>query len=125
MSNLGVKSFLVVIGSLLLGLVLGVMLSITVMKEIKSNHRTVNERAGHFKKMIYKVTDANEEQKILIDQVFEKRKDSFNAMEQQHRHDRKSFMDSIRYDVQEFLKPEQIKKMDERIKRFENRRKNR
>jgi len=126
MSKLGIKSFLVVLGSLLLGLILGVLLSITVVKNILPNASDKGkDRSTKIRRMLYKITDASEEQKIQIDEVLENKRDVFFEMEERHHLQKKQFIEEVRKEIEPFLEPAQIEKMNDKIKRFENRRKRR
>lgn len=126
MGNTSIKSLVIVLGSLILGLILGVLISLTVMKKTIAENRmgppNAEKAQMQFKRAIFRITDATEMQRAKIDSVLKMDQAVFLDMETRHREERKQMMDEMLVKIKPFLEEEQIERLEEKIKDFRSKR---
>jgi len=121
MVNTSIKSFLIILGTLIIGLILGALIIFTVFKQIGPPPVQTEDAQMRMRGMIYRVTKATEAQKIQIDAVLDGKKDVFIEMEEKHQIERKAFLDQTLLEVKAFLEPDQVQRLEEKVERFRNR----
>ena len=121
MVNTSMKSFLIILGTLIIGLILGALITVTVIKQIGRPPVQTEDAQTRMRNMIYRVTDATKEQKGKIDAVLDNQKAAFLEMEANHHLERKAFLDQTISEVKVFLEPNQVQRLEEKIESFRNR----
>ncbi len=116
--NSTAKSIFAIIGTFLIGLVLGVLITTTFVKhKIKRDHnpKAHVERAKGF---FYHATDANAEQKTQIDAILEAKSPEMEKVRETYRNGRRKLMDEVIGEMEAILEAEQIEKMHTKLKQL-------
>ena len=125
MSNISIKSLLIVLGSLIIGLILGVLISLTIFRQMGPPSRTPrpDDAKHHMRGMIYRITDATEIQKAKMDSVLNLSEIEFVEMEKKHRTERRIFLDTTLSTIEPYLEQEQVEKLKSRVEYFRSKHK--
>jgi hypothetical protein len=104
------KPALIIIGTLLIGFVLGYFVSGTVTHHKIKSYMRVTEKEG-FVNMIYDRIDPSDAQKEQLYPILHKYSQKSNTCLERH----KMVIDSLRTELEPYLTPEQMKKLEKCI----------
>jgi len=111
------KSAIIIISTLVLGLVLGALLSGAFLRHLVT-HDPAARLSEHFVHRFHRVIEPEESQKDTVDAILETYSERFIAMNHEHFSEVGSLMDSMHADLTSVLTAEQIERMHERMEHW-------
>jgi len=117
------KSILALLGTLIIGMILGALLSGIFVRSRMKQFKDPERRAEHHKRRLHDFSDANEDQRAKIDAVFDSKKNKMHQFEEEFRANRKKVMDEIIEEISSDLTPDQVEKLKNRLKKSDRDRK--
>ena len=112
------KSILALLGTLLIGMVLGALISNNFIKKKIDRFKNPKYQAAGMKKHFHRMTDATELQKVKIDSIIDLKSSELRALMENREMEKKQLMEETVESLKPFLEPEQITKLENHIERF-------
>ena len=118
--NLQLKNSLILTGTLVLGIIIGVLVSGRIMQSKVTNYKNFYTEQG-FNRQIMRVIKPTDKQKELLKPIFlnQARKNQSLFKECQQRHH--ELMEGFRAELKNYLTSEQMQRLDHMEKRMRNR----
>jgi len=115
--NNTVKSIFIVLGTFLIGLVLGVLLTTTFFKRPP----TPEKMEKRMKQFFYRNTDATDEQKVQIDEVLKNHKTDRRKMDEAYSKQHEALLAKVVEDMSGFLETSQIENLKKHVEKMKER----
>ncbi|MCU0287636.1 MAG: hypothetical protein MUF15_14740 [Acidobacteria bacterium] len=112
--NIKVKTTLILIGTLVIGILLGAMLDRALMRMKIKGFLAMRTHKGFVERMEIIIQPASSQKKEVV-AVLEKYALQFDTMHEEFKGRIKSLLDSFKNDLTPVLTPEQMKKMEEKF----------
>jgi Spy/CpxP family protein refolding chaperone len=110
------KAVFIILGTLVVGIVIGALGSGTWRQKREHRHERMmpHQRFLHVMERIIQPTD---EQREAIDQILEKRSEQISAIQEEHESEVRAILDSLRSDLASVLTQEQRERLEKRLAR--------
>jgi len=111
------KSAIIIIVTLLLGLVLGVLLSGVFLRHV-ATHDPASMLSEHFVNRFHRVIEPDESQRDTVDSILESYSERFVKMSHEHFAEMSVLMDSMHADLAVVLTEEQVERLEGRMRQW-------
>lgn len=110
-----VKSILLIVATLLIGLLLGALLNARLAEQRMERIASLRSERGFVRYMEDVVAPANEAQREALRDVLHRAGERMAAHQERSRQEARAMLDSTRAELAEILTPEQLQRLDDRM----------